>query len=112
VARHDLRLADRIEATVTVENTGRRPGREIVQLYVRDLVASRSRPLRRLAAIGRVDLDPGESRRVSLTVPVVDLGFPDASGRRIVEPGTFRLFVGGSSTADLATDVEVVEGTP
>ncbi|TBW36283.1 glycosyl hydrolase [Siculibacillus lacustris] len=107
-----LRLADTLAVAVTVANVGSRPGREIVQLYVHDLVASRSRPLRQLAALAIVDLAPGESREVTLSVPVADLAFHDDAGRRIVEPGVFRVFVGGSSDATLSADVTVVEGTP
>lgn len=112
----DLRLdADRVplggtlRASVAVTSTGTRPTREVVQLYVRDLVASRSRPLKELKGVAVVDLAPGETRRVEIAVPVADLGFHDDDGRYAVEPGRFRLFVGGSSEATLAGEFEVVE---
>lgn len=113
-AYSDLRLAttrlgpkDTLSADVAVTNTGRRPGREIVQLYVHDLVAARSRPVRQLKGLGRVDLAPGETKRVTIEVPIADLGYHDDDGRYIVEPGRFQLFVGGSSLADLRADFEV-----
>jgi beta-glucosidase len=111
VARPTVGLGDRIEVKVTVANTGGHAAREIPQLYVRQLVASRSRPTKRLAALGRVDLAPGEAREVTLSVPVAELGFHDDDGRWVVEPGRFRLFVGGSSLADLSAEVTVV-GSP
>lgn len=110
----DLRLAadrlgrkDTLVAEVAVTNTGKRPGREIVQLYVHDLVAARSRPVRELKGLGRVDLAPGETKRVKIEVPVADLGYNDDDGHYVVEPGRFRVFVGGSSLADLQTEFDV-----
>jgi len=110
----DLRLAatrlhrgDTLSAEVAVTNVGKRPGREIVQLYVHDLVAARSRPVRQLKGLGRVDLAPGETRRVKIEVPVSELGYHDDDGRYVVEPGRFQVFVGGSSLADLKAEFEV-----
>lgn len=101
-------LGDRIAVDVPVSNTGERAGREIVQLYVRQPVAARSRPLRQLKAITKVDLKPGETRVVHLEVPVGDLAYHDDEGRKIVEPGRFQIFVGGSSAATSKADFEVV----
>lgn len=93
---------------VRVTNTGARAGREIVQLYVHDVVASRSRPLRQLKGIATVDLAPGEAKVVTIAVPVADLGFSDDDGTRVIEPGRFDVFVGGSSAATLGAAFEVV----
>jgi beta-glucosidase len=90
-----------------VRNTGSRAGQEVVQLYVRDLVASRSRPVRQLEAFDKVALDPGEAKTVTLTLEAARLGFHDDAGRYVVEPGAFKLWVGGSSRADLEADFEV-----
>jgi beta-glucosidase len=110
----DLRLSaarlgrkDTLTAEVAVTNTGKRRGREIVQLYVHDVVAARSRPMRQLKGLGRVDLAPGETRRVKIEVPVAELGYHDDDGGYVVEPGRFEVFVGGSSLADLTADFEV-----
>jgi beta-glucosidase len=73
----------------------------VVQLYVHDAVASRSRPVRELKAFAKVALAPGESRDVVLSVPVAGLGFHDDAGVYRVEPGTFDVFVGGNSLAEL-----------
>ena len=95
----------RIEATVT--NTGRRAGREIAQLYVRDPVAAVSRPPRRLHGLARVDLAPGEGKRIAFDLPVADLAFHDFDGRRVLEPGRFEVGVGGSSEVPLTAAFEL-----
>lgn len=109
VARPVYGREDTVEVSVTVANTGKRPGREAVQLYVRDSVASKSRPIRELKAIDKISLRPGEARRVTLTVPVSTLGFHLDDGRYVVEPGRFDVWVGGSSAATLAGRFEVKE---
>jgi beta-glucosidase len=96
-----------LEIRVKVKNTGGREGKEVVQVYVRDLVASRSRPLRELKGFRKVGLAAGEEKTVAFTLKAQDLGFHDDSGKRVVEPGGFQVFVGGSSTAELAGAFEV-----
>ena len=81
----------------TVKNTGSRAGAEVVQLYVRDVLASVARPVMELVAVQRVHLAPGEAREVAFDVPAERLRLLDREGRWVVEPGTFRIMVGGSS---------------
>ncbi len=100
---------DTVRVATTVTNTGTRRGRESVQLYVHDVVASRSRPLRQLKAFAMVDLAAGESRTVRLEVPVAALGFHDDAGRYTVEPGRFEVFVAPDSASGEAASFEVVE---
>ncbi len=114
-AHDDLRLSatrvrpgETVRVSVRVRNTGARAGREIVQLYVRDPVASRSRPLRQFKGVARVDLAPGEARRVEIDLPVGELAFADGDGRRVLEPGRFEVFVGGSSAATLGAAFDLV----
>ena len=104
--------SETIVAEVAVTNRGTRPGREIVQLYVHQREASRSRPVRQLKGIVPVELAPGETKRVRLTVPVADLAFHDDDGASRLEPGVFDLFVGGSSRATLQTTVTVLPPDP
>ncbi|PJJ72838.1 beta-glucosidase [Diaminobutyricimonas aerilata] len=94
-----LGRAETIVAHVTVANTGTRPTRETVQLYVRDSVTSVSWTDRELKAFRQVDLAPGEHARVRLELPVSECTIVDAEGRRVVEPGEFELLVGRSSRA-------------
>lgn len=80
-----------------VRNTGERAGDEVVQLYVRDPVATITRPVLELKSFVRLELAAGESRTVTFRVPVGQLGFHDRSLAYVVEPGVFELFVGTSS---------------
>jgi len=102
------RVSDTVTATVTVANTGAREGTEVVQLYVRDEVASVSRPVRELKAFQRVTLKPNESRAVTLRVAVKDLWFIGLDMKPVVEPGTFRVFVGPNSTEGLEATFECI----
>jgi len=97
-------------AEVTVTNTGARAGDEVVQLYVRDPQASVTRPVLELKSFLRVELEPGESKRVSFEVPAGQLGFYDRSVSFVVESGQIDVFV-ATSSADLvaAGSVTIVE---
>ena len=102
------RASDSITATVTVANTGNREGTEVVQLYVRDEVASVSRPVRELKALRRVTLTPGESRSVDLRIALKDLWFYGLDMKPVVEPGMFRVFVGPNSAEGLEATFECI----
>jgi beta-glucosidase len=80
-----------------VKNTGQREGDEVVQLYVRDLVASVARPVMELEGFRRVRLRPGEETEVSFELGPAELRMLDEDLRWVVEPGTFRVMVGSSS---------------
>ena len=99
------------QATVTVEvsNTGAKAGDEVVQLYVRDVVSSVTRPVKELRGFQRVSLEPGAKKTVTFTVGPQALSMIDGSMKRVVEPGRFELLVGTSSgqpAATLPLDVE------
>jgi beta-glucosidase len=94
-----MRAGDTLRVDVEVVNTGRVAGEDVVQLYVRDEVASIARPVRELRGFRRVRLEPGERRTVRFAIDIRDLAFYDASMRRVAEAGAFRLFAGGSSAA-------------
>lgn len=95
-----LAACDTIVAHVTIANTGERPVRETVQVYVRDTVSSVSWVDRELKAHRQVELAPGESSRVRLELPVGECAIVDAAGSRIVEAGEFELLVGPSSRVE------------
>lgn len=86
------------DVSVTVRNTGDRPGAEVVQLYLHDPVASVTRPDMRLIAYQRLELEPREASRVTFRFHPDVSSFTDRSGRRVVEPGTLELRLGASST--------------
>lgn len=103
-----------VTVSATVENAGNREGDEVVQLYVTDLEASVRVPLRSLAGVERVHLKPGEKRVVSFTLQPRQLSVITDDGRTVVEPGEFRVTIGGkqpgfTSSADAAT-TSFVEG--
>src|SRR5436309_3491522 len=110
----DLRLsapriapAGTLKVSVTVTNTGAREGAEVVQLYVHDEVASVTRPVRALAGFRRVSLKPGEARTVDFQLTSKELGLYNRDMKFVVEPGKFRVFVGGSSVGGLEAEFEV-----
>ena len=82
---------------VEVTNVGRRPGTEVVQLYVRDDVASVARPYQQLVGFTRVSLEPGAAMTVTFEVHPSRLAFYDEGMRFVTEPGAFRFSVGGAS---------------
>ena len=90
-----------VEVRVTLANAGPRAGTETVQLYLRDLVADVTRPVRELKAFRQVTLAPGESRAVTFTLGPEAYGYVTASGERVVQPGRHLVFVGGSSAQTL-----------
>jgi len=83
-----------INVSVTVKNTGQRAGKEVAQIYVRDLVASITPPGKRLKRFAKISLAPGESRTLKFTLTTDDLSFIGANNKRIVEPGEFEVMVG------------------
>ncbi|MYQ33351.1 glycoside hydrolase family 3 C-terminal domain-containing protein, partial [Streptomyces sp. SID4956] len=83
--------------TFTVRNTGDRSGTEVVQLYLHDPVASVVQPVQRLVGYTRVTLEPGEARRLTVTVPADLASFTGRDGRRVVEPGALELRLASSS---------------
>ena len=87
-----------VTVAATVTNSGHRTGDEIIQLYVRDPVASVTRPIQELKGFARVSLDAGELARVTFTVPVDQLSFTGLDLERIVEPGDIAVMIGSSST--------------
>src|SRR3989454_376537 len=102
------RVSDTVTATVTVTNSGSREGTDVVQLYVRDEVGSVSRPVRELKAFRRVALRPAESRTVELRIAVRDLWFYGLDMKPVVEPGTFRVYVGPNSAEGLEASFECI----
>jgi beta-glucosidase len=88
-----------VEVSVDVGNAGSRDGQEVVQLYIRQPVASRSRPLRELKAFEKIALRAGETRTVRFKLDVARLGVHDDDGRYVLDPGTFEIYLGGSSRA-------------
>ncbi|HZS03612.1 MAG TPA: glycoside hydrolase family 3 N-terminal domain-containing protein [Blastocatellia bacterium] len=108
VAPAQVGPAGRAEVSVTVKNTGARAGDEIVQLYIRDVVSSVTRPVMELKDFRRVPLAPGEGKTVTFTITPDKLSFLDLNMNRVVEPGTFEIMVGPSSAKYQKAKLEVI----
>lgn len=111
----DLKLSSKkiapdgsVKATVTVTNSGDADGDEIIQLYLRDMVSSVTRPVQELKDFTRVHLKKGESRTITFLVTPGKLQFYGPDMKRIVEPGEFELQIGKSSVDYLADRFEVI----
>jgi beta-glucosidase len=108
VSPRRAKVGDAVVVRAQVTNTGQCSGAEVVQLYVRDLVGSVTRPVRELKGFRRVELSPGESARVEFTLTSEALAFPDRTLAQVTEPGEFEVFVGGDSRASLSSRFELV----
>lgn len=96
-----------IKATVTLTNSGDMEATEVVQLYVRDHVATVARPVKELKRFARVTLGKGESRTIEFELPVSELAYVGTDLRNRLDPGAFTLFVGGNSETCLSTPFSV-----
>ena len=107
LAKATIGRDDAVRVSVDVANTGRRAGDEVVQLYVRDDEATVTRPVLELKHFQRVTLQPGEKRTVTFDLKPSDLAFWNVDMHRVVEPGTFTISAGNSSTALKTTTLTV-----
>jgi len=94
------------QVSVTVKNTGDVDGEEVVQLYIRDLFASVTRPVKELKGFEKVLIEAGTSKTITFKIDDQVLGFFNNQGKFIVEPGKFKIMVGGSSNTTLTGDYE------
>ena len=115
-AYHDIRVSPAeipLGGTITISaelsNPGAMAAMEVVQLYTRDLVGSITRPVRELKGFQRVRLQPGETVTVSFDLHTDELSFSGRDGRRIVEPGLFHVWIGGSSDTHLRSEFRIIE---
>lgn len=94
MSSNSLKPGQQLTATITVTNTGKLAGEEVVQMYTRDLVGSITRPVKELKGFQKIWLQPGESKAVTFTITEEMLKFYNADLKFVAEPGTFKLFVG------------------
>ncbi len=104
-----VKEGDIIDVSVDVKNTGDFEAEEIVQLYVRDLVGSRTRPVNELKGFSRISLKPGETTSVLFRLDTRELGFHNQKMHYVVEPGKFNIQAGGDSRSGLKDSFELVE---
>ena len=101
LGKTNIARTESLTVSVDVENIGKRAGDEVVQLYLRDVASTATRPVRELKGFQRVTLKAGEIRRVEFTLGPGELGFYDHEMKFVVEPGEFKIFVGDSSQGGL-----------
>ncbi len=87
----------KVSIKVDVRNTGTRAGQEVVQLYINDVVASITRPVKELRSFKRIALEPGETKTTEFELPIETLGFYNKDMEFVIEPGVFKVMVGRSS---------------
>jgi len=104
LSKNTMLKSDTLTVKVTLSNKSERAGEEIVQLYIRDHVASIIRPVKELKAYQRIQMLPADVQEVTFKISAKDLSFFDANGNTVLEPGKFSIFVGGNSK-------DVVEAT-
>jgi beta-glucosidase len=103
-----ITAGERIGVSALVRNAGRRPGAEVVQLYIQDVIGSITRPVKELRGFVRIALEPGEESTVQFTLGPDELGFVNLANEFVVEPGLFRVWVGPDSSRGLEAAFEVL----
>lgn len=103
-----MKIGENLTVSVDIKNTGSIDGHEVVQLYIRDLVASVTRPIKQLKGFEKVLIKAGETKTVTFQLSNDDLGFYDYNGKYVVESGDFKIFVGGNSVDLLEMDFELL----
>ncbi|MEO6732212.1 MAG: beta-glucosidase BglX, partial [Ferruginibacter sp.] len=97
LSRTSISSTGTLTASVTVTNSGTVAGKEVVQLYIRDMVGSSTRPVKELKGFQKIELKAGESKKVSFSISVNDLKFYNYDLKYVAEPGDFKIFIGGNS---------------
>jgi len=92
-----IKASQKIIASITVTNSSKVDGKEVVQLYIRDLVGSITRPVKELKGFQKIELKAGESKTVNFTISTNDLKFYNSDLKFVAEPGDFKVFIGGNS---------------
>ncbi|MDT0651361.1 beta-glucosidase BglX [Autumnicola edwardsiae] len=107
--KEEVSISGELNISVEVTNTGDYDGKEVVQLYIRDMYASVIRPVKELKGFELVEISKGETKTVNFTLTEKELGFYNAQGEYVVEPGEFQILVGGSSVEGLQASFNLIE---
>ena len=109
ITKPKIKSDEETTVTVDVKNTGKVRGDEIAQMYIRDDVGSVTRPIKELKDFTRISLEPNETKQVTFKITPSKLAFYNREMKRVVEPGTFQIMVGGNSVNLMNQQLEVVE---
>jgi len=105
--KKEYSINDKVNISVNIKNTGQVMGKEVVQLYIQDLFASITRPVKELKSFKMIELKPGESKTVHFILDKSSFGFFNNDGKYVIESGKFKVYIGGSSYTSLETDLEL-----
>lgn len=109
LSKASFKLTEKLQASVTITNTGKYDGEETPQLYIRDMVSEVTRPVRELKGFKKVFLKAGESKTVTFTISNDDLKFYDINMKYTSEPGDFKVFIGGTSQTANEADFKLLK---
>jgi len=109
MSKKEFKPGEKVDAIVTVRNTGEYDGEEVVQLYIRDITGSVVRPVKELKGFQKILLKKGEAKEIRFTVGADDLRFYNDKLQYIYEPGEFKLFIGGSSADVKETNFQLTK---
>nr|WP_315132708.1 beta-glucosidase BglX [uncultured Flavobacterium sp.] len=109
ISSDKMTITDKVTVSVDVTNTGNFDGKEVVQLYIRDLVGSVTRPIKELKGFQKIALKKGEKQTVTFDISVEELKFYNSDLQFIAEPGAFQVFVGTNSDADKMVTFELIK---
>jgi beta-glucosidase len=109
ISSHKIKFNEKLKVSVDVKNTGNYDGQEIVQLYVRDLVGSVTRPVKELKGFEKINLKKGETKTVSFEISSEDLKFYTLEMKNEAEAGSFEVFVGENSNTDRKEYFELIK---
>jgi beta-glucosidase len=109
ISNDKIKFGEKLKVSVDVKNTGNYDGQEVVQLYIRDLVGSVTRPMKELKGFEKITLKIGETKSVSFEISSEDLKFYNIDMKNVAEAGNFQVFVGGNSDNDRKANFELVK---
>lgn len=109
ISNDKIKFGERLKVSVDVKNTGNYDGQEVVQLYIRDLVGSVTRPIKELKGFEKITLSKGETKSVSFEISSEDLKFYNIDMKNVAEAGNFEVFVGGNSDTDRKASFELLK---
>ena len=109
ISSNKMTASETLNVSVEVANTGNFDGKEVVQLYIRDIVASVTRPVKELKGFQKKVIKKGEKQTITFQITIEDLKFYDSDLQFVAEPGQFEIFVGGNSNTELKTSFELVK---
>ena len=109
ISNDKIKFGEKLKVSVDVKNTGNYDGQEVVQLYIRDLVGSVTRPMKELKGFEKITINKGETKSVSFEISSEDLKFYNIDMKNVAEAGNFEVFVGGNSDTDRKAYFELVK---